>query len=720
MSDSKHNDSALDAQLRAVPVPESLIARLLEISSLSDEQLDLQLRDVAVPSGLTARLSEIPEYTDAEIDSQLRDVPLPVGLIGRLRTPLRRSRRLQPWQAAMAASVLLAAGLSYMAVQRTLQPDQNVAQKPSTPNAGARQPDLEFAPDLNPRALAAADEASSELDIPPYRDGFELPAVDPRDRPRPDLGPVAKLLETFNSTDPALDVTIAEQGLLFGAEGSFDELRDLEVVEGLANPGISPPRVRNYDHLFQQRHGVHPFVDPSAHEALRRSQVPLVTDTAGYDRLWHAVSSGELPPSGSVRIEEILAALDYAFPLPTEHALGIRTAAGPSVFSQPGVSLLQVGVQAGTIVRNVDDAAHLTIGVDISGSMRSAGRLAIVRRALESFVRKLGPNDRISIVGFSGRAEVLLENAGPQDIAAALAVIDSLEPHGSTNLGEGFQVSAAVAIRVPLPQQMSRRVVVLTDGLAALDGGTMRGIEEVVADAAAQGTEIHVIDLGQHAVLDEQLAGFAKAGGGLVRRAASSAQIQLRLLEVLAGRSQLLAQGARLEVEFNPKSVASYRVIGHEASAGAGLLGREVAVELHAGQAATALYEVVLKPEGPDDVALAKVSWRDPATGAERRLTQRISRLQFATSFVGSPISLQLAALASEAAQIFKQSYFTTAGSHSLDRVLELALSANPQVHQQPSFRQLVGLIETARKARQRTPPTLMREQLDDGAGTEN
>jgi Ca-activated chloride channel family protein len=265
---------------------------------------------------------------------------------------------------------------------------------------------------------------------------------------------------------------------------------------------------------------------------------------------------------------------------------------------------------------------------------------------------------------------------------------------------------------------MSRRVVVVTDGLAALDGGTMRGIEEVVADAAEQGTEIHVIDLGQHEILDEQLAGFAKAGGGVVRRARSSAQVRTGLLEVLAGRSQLLAQATRLEVEFNPKSVASYRVIGHEAQAGAGLLGGEVAADLHAGQAATALYEVILRPDGPDDVAQAKLSWRDPSTGEERQLTQRISRLQFATSFTGSPISLQLATLASEAAQIFRQSYFTTAASHSLDQVLETALSANPQVRQQPSFRQLISLIETARKARQRSSSTPTRGQLDESTGT--
>ena len=719
MSDSKHNDSALDAQLRDVPVPENLIARLLDISSLTDEQLDLELRDVAVPSGMTARLSEIPEYTDAEIDSQLRDVPLPAGLISRLRSSQRSSRRLQAWHGGMAASLLLAVGLSYLAVVKSRQPaDQNVAVKRGTSDASTQQPDLEFAPELGPRDAAAPDQALAGLDVPPYRDPFELAPMDPREPHRRDIGPVAKLLETFKSTDPALDVTIAEQGLLFGAEGSFDELRDLDIVEGLTKRGIPPPRVRNYDHLFQQRYGVHPFVDPVAHEALRRSQVPLVTDTASYDRLWQAVSSGDIPPAGLIRVEEILAALDYAFPLPTEHALGIRTAAGPSVFSQPGLSLLQVGVQAGPTIRNVEDAAHLTIGVDISGSMRSEGRLATVRRALESFVRKLGPNDRISIVGFSERAEVLLENAGPQDLAAVLAVIQSLESHGSTNLGEGFQVSAAVAIRVPVPQRMSRRVVVVTDGLAALDGGTMRGIEEVVADAAEQGTEIHVIDLGQHEILDEQLAGFAKAGGGVVRRAGSSAQVQTGLLEVLAGRSQLLAQAARLEVEFNPKSVASYRVIGHEAQAGAGLLGGEVAADLHAGQAATALYEVILRPDGPDDVAQAKLSWRDPSTGEERQLTQRISRLQFATSFTGSPISLQLAAVASEAAQIFRQSYFTTAASHSLDQVLETALSANPQVRQQPSFRQLISLIETARKARQRTSSTPTRGHLDESAGT--
>jgi hypothetical protein len=55
------SDDFLDGQLRAVPLPAGLLARLRAIGQSSDEELDRLLRDVAVPSGLVARLQETPE-----------------------------------------------------------------------------------------------------------------------------------------------------------------------------------------------------------------------------------------------------------------------------------------------------------------------------------------------------------------------------------------------------------------------------------------------------------------------------------------------------------------------------------------------------------------------------------------------------------------------------------------------------------------------------------
>ena len=704
MSDSHPHDSAIDAQLRAVPLPEGMLARLQQITALTDEQIDFELRDVPVPVTVVSRLSEVARYTDAEIDFQLRDVSVPATLAPRLRNARTGVGVPSVRSIGLAASVLIAIGLSYAAINFwRLPPDGPVAPKQEVAKSPTPAPLL-----VSPQLVPTVEDGLKQfaVDIPPYEEKFELASIGPSEAATPDVGTVAKLLQTFEGIDPALDVTIAEQGLLFGAEGSFDELKDLEVVDAIAMRGSPPPRVKQYDHLFEQRYGVHPFVDPSAHKTLERSRVPLLTETDSYDRLWQAVSVGRLSAPNVVLVEEFLAALDYAFLPPTDQKLGIRTAAGPAVFSGSGLKLLQVGVQAVPLLRAPGSATHLTVGVDVSGSMRADGRLEMVRRTLRAIVSNMSDDDRLSIVAFDERAEVLLENAPAQDKAAISAAISLLSPHGSTNLGEGIQVSAAVAVRAPHRQNVARQVTILTDGLAALEAGTLRGIEQVFSDAAEAEVKIHLVDLGDHELLDDELERFANATKGSVRRAASSMQLKRHLLEVLAGQPQLVAQDSAIEVAFNPKAVASYRLIGHEAQAGAGLLGGGVSSDIHAGQSATALYEVVLRPDGPDDVATATLTWRDPVTGTTRQLHQRISRLQFANSFEGSSLSLQMAAIGAEAAQVLRQSYFTPASSHSLDRVLEVALSANEQLQGQDSFQELIRLLEGVRKLPQHSAST--------------
>jgi hypothetical protein len=80
-------------------------------------------------------------------------------------------------------------------------------------------------------------------------------------------------------------------------------------------------------------------------------------------------------------------------------------------------------------------------------------------------------------------------------------------------------------------------------------------------------------------------------------------------------------------------------------------------------------------------------------------VTQRISRLQFATSFLDSAISLQAAAVAAETAEILRGSPFAPRGVHTLDRVVALAAGANPQLREQREFARLVRLAEMARQA---------------------
>src|SRR5690606_1139174 len=96
-----------------------------------------------------------------------------------------------------------------------------------------------------------------------------------------------------------------------GSSGQIERLPDLEVLEPPVARGISAPRVRGYDLLFQLRQGEHPFVLPAANKALEVSQAPFTFRTASYDRAAASIAAGRLPAKDEVRVEDFLAAQQY-------------------------------------------------------------------------------------------------------------------------------------------------------------------------------------------------------------------------------------------------------------------------------------------------------------------------------------------------------------------------------------------------------------------------
>ena len=82
-------DPNLDARLRAVPLPEGLVARLRQTALADDDGLDAALREMPLPAGFSKRLRLIPladtAASDEEFDAALGEVPVPAGLLGKLR-----------------------------------------------------------------------------------------------------------------------------------------------------------------------------------------------------------------------------------------------------------------------------------------------------------------------------------------------------------------------------------------------------------------------------------------------------------------------------------------------------------------------------------------------------------------------------------------------------------------------------------------------------------
>jgi hypothetical protein len=210
-----------------------------------------------------------------------------------------------------------------------------------------------------------------------------------------------------------------------------------------------------------------------------------------------------------------------------------------------------------------------------------------------------------------------------------------------------------------------------------------------------------VIDVSDDGGEDPLLARLALAAGGNIVRAESTEEIRWVLVETLTGCSSLVAEDAVLTVSFNPRAVSAYRLLGH-APAAAGLMAQAAENPVRCLQGATALFEVGLNPNGGDEVATVQVEWRDPNTGETHRLQQRVSRLQFATSFAEAPLSLQAATVAAEAAEVLRESSFVANKSRGLKDVLLVAEKVNPRLAARPSYARFVAFLEQAERIRKR------------------
>jgi Ca-activated chloride channel family protein len=292
------------------------------------------------------------------------------------------------------------------------------------------------------------------------------------------------------------------------------------------------------------------------------------------------------------------------------------------------------------------------------------------------------------------------------------AAADSLAAEGSTNFTGGLRESCSVARESVGPNRPQVRVVLLTDGLLDLDPTTAEKTQQLVADAARENVRLDVIDLGQQQkVPDPQLIAMSKVGQGSIHRATSAEQIRWALREIVTGRPQLVARAARLHVTFNPKAVREYRIIGHESGEWAGMLPGSVDADFQEGQTATGLFELLLAPKGPPEVARVELTWYIPE-GEQARLGDPIRRIvgivrrqQFAAETPNSATWLQQAAVAAYTAEVLRHSPFIFVRHpdmklpRALNHAHELSLDVDSRVAKKSSYQEFVELIRQEMKA---------------------
>ena len=294
------------------------------------------------------------------------------------------------------------------------------------------------------------------------------------------------------------------------------------------------------------------------------STVSADVDTASYCNLRRMLMQGstldELP-AGAVRIEEMLNYFDYGYASPTgDDRFAVTAKTGPCPWNA-NTQLLVLGFSTAKEVQ--DKPANLVFLIDVSGSMDSADKLALLQDSFATLLEHLDGDDRVSIVTYSGEEEIVLEGAKGDDDRAILRAIYRLQADGSTNGEAGLKMAYEVAERNKIEGGVNR-IVMASDGDLNVGMTSESDLHDFVEQKRESGIYLSVLGFGAGNYKDNKMETLADHGNGQYHYIDSIEEAEHVLSDKLMQGIVPFADDVKLQVEFNPAQVKGYRLVGYE------------------------------------------------------------------------------------------------------------------------------------------------------------
>jgi Ca-activated chloride channel family protein len=326
------------------------------------------------------------------------------------------------------------------------------------------------------------------------------------------------------------------------------------------------------------------------------STFSIDVDTASYSFVRSSLNRNLLPQPAAVRVEEMINYFPYAYPAPATASEPFRTtvAVFPSPWSE-GRKIVQIGIKGYAVQPSTRPRANLVFLIDTSGSMDAPNRLPLVKQSLAMLLTQLDANDRVAIVTYAGHAGTALEPTAASDKAKILGVIERLDARGSTAGAEGIRQAYALAEQNFDPNGVNR-VILATDGDFNVGITNRDELKGFIERQRGKGIFLSILGFGMGNYNDALMQALAQNGNGTAAYIDTLNEARKVLVDEATSTLIPIAKDVKIQVEFNPATVAEYRLIGYETR----LLNRDDftndkvdAGDVGSGQTVTALYEIV-------------------------------------------------------------------------------------------------------------------------------
>ncbi len=325
------------------------------------------------------------------------------------------------------------------------------------------------------------------------------------------------------------------------------------------------------------------------------STFSIDVDAASYTNIRRFINNGGLPPADAVRIEEMINYFDYDYPQPKgKDPINIVTEIADAPWNTSH-KLVKIGLQGRTISTEKLPASNLVFLIDVSGSMNQANKLPLLVSSFKLLTDQLRPSDKVAIVVYAGNAGLVMPSTpGDQKIKIKDA-LDKLSAGGSTAGGQGIELAYKVASENFI-KGGNNRVILATDGDFNVGASSDDDMEKLIEKKRKSGIFLTTLGYGMGNYKDSKMEVLANKGNGNYAYIDNITEARKVLVNEFGGTLFTIAKDVKLQIEFNPSKVQSYRLIGYENRM---LKAKDFnddqkdAGELGSGHTVTALYEVI-------------------------------------------------------------------------------------------------------------------------------
>ncbi len=357
------------------------------------------------------------------------------------------------------------------------------------------------------------------------------------------------------------------------------------------------------------------------------STFSIDVDTASYSNVRRFLNDGRLPPADAVRIEELINyfRFDYRSREGDAAPFSIATEVAACPWN-PRHKLALIGLQAQKLSLERTPPRNLVFLIDVSGSMAPANKLPLVKTAMRMLADTLSAADRVAIVVYAGASGLALPSTSGHRKAEIQQAIAELRPGGSTNGAAGIRLAYDVATDAFIKNGINR-VILATDGDFNVGVTSQDELVRLIEAKRERGIFLSVLGVGTGNLKDSTMEKLADRGNGNYSYLDTLQEARRVLIAEAGATLATVAKDVKIQVEFNPRTVGAYKLIGYENR----ILkhrdfndDRKDAGEIGAGHTVTALYEIV-PPGEPIDGSVDPLKYQDPPA-RERTFPNAVSR----------------------------------------------------------------------------------------------